>query len=598
LLLPIAEALDYAHNQKTIHRDVKPSNILLTQRGQPMLTDFGIAKILDLEETQDLTGTNATVGTPEYMAPEQVIAKTVDRRADIYSLGIVFYEMVTGRKPFIADTPMAVLIKQATSPLPRPKSFAPNLPDDVERILLKALAKQPDNRFQSMDEFSIGLKEMLTGKPVIRIASELSHPRGRNLDTQVIVTQLDKGTTKDSLALRSHSKQSIEQERSLSWAFLGLGILGVLAVISILSWYVFIGRPAGAVLTTSPTLVVATLTPELIQTALPALSDTPPTTTLVPTDLVNCEYTVKAGDTTERIAEVFQITPDQIFRGDDSLADLNTSPLPYIVYFDELLTIKGIPLDTCLFNGGTSIFTTTPLPSEGNAFSIGKSIEGKSLDVYRFGSGPIIRVIIGGIHGGYESNTATLVYLLRDDFKNGLIAVPENITLYLLPVFNPDGFYDYLNLPAGYANARGVDLNRNWDALWQTDWDRTKCLNPIPITAGEYPFSEPETQALRDFLLSNRVDALISYHSAMSAIFAGGRPEPDPASDRLARTLSAASLYLYPPTNNSGCQNTGQLIDWASANGIAAVDVELTAHESNDILINRKLLEAFLGWKR
>jgi hypothetical protein len=246
----------------------------------------------------------------------------------------------------------------------------------------------------------------------------------------------------------------------------------------------------------------------------------------------------------------------------------------------------------------TPIVTATPLPPEGEAFSIGESVEGKPLEMYRFGSGPIVRVIIGAIHGGYESNTATLVYLLRDDLKSGLITVPDEITLYLLPVFNPDGFYDYLNLPAGRSNYRGVDLNRNWDAYWAADWDRTRCFNVAYLTAGEFPFSEPETIALRDFLLNNRADAIISYHSAMSAIFAGGRPKPDPVSDDLARTLSAASLYLYPPTNDPGCQYTGQLIDWASANGIAAVDVELTDHQSNDILINRKLLEAFLAWRR
>jgi hypothetical protein len=220
------------------------------------------------------------------------------------------------------------------------------------------------------------------------------------------------------------------------------------------------------------------------------------------------------------------------------------------------------------------------------------------LDVYRFGSGPIVRVIIGGIHGGYEWNTSILVWLLRDDLRKGMLTIPDNVTLYLLPVFNPDGYYDYPSQPEGRANARSVDLNRNWDAYWAPDWDRTRCFNYVYLTAGEFPFSEPETIALRDFLLANKVDALISYHSAMSAIFAGGRPEPDAASDNLARTLSAASLYLYPPTNDPGCQYTGQLIDWASANGIAAVDVELTDHQSNDILINRKLLEAFLAWRR
>ena len=157
LLIPVARALDYAHRQGMIHRDVKPANILITDDGEPMLTDFGIAKIIDEETTQELTGTNATVGTPEYMAPEQVVSKTVDQRVDIYGLGIVFYEMVTGRKPFQADTPMAVLFKQASEPLPRPSQFVPGLPEAVERVLIKALAKNPEDRYQSMAEFSTAM---------------------------------------------------------------------------------------------------------------------------------------------------------------------------------------------------------------------------------------------------------------------------------------------------------------------------------------------------------------------------------------------------------------------------------------------------------
>jgi serine/threonine protein kinase len=164
LLLPVAGALGYAHSQNMIHRDVKPANILLTQSGHPMLSDFGIAKLLDLAETVDLTGTSAAIGTPEYMAPEQASAKTVDHRADIYALGIVLYEMVTGRRPFTADTPMAVLIMHARDPLPSPKKYAPGLSDRAEKILLKALAKPPEDRFQTMAEFSAAL-ERTTGKP-------------------------------------------------------------------------------------------------------------------------------------------------------------------------------------------------------------------------------------------------------------------------------------------------------------------------------------------------------------------------------------------------------------------------------------------------
>ncbi len=151
ILLPVARGLAYAHQHGVIHRDVKPANILLSEAEIPVLTDFGIAKLLETGEGHTLTGSGVGIGTPEYMAPEQGIgASKIDERVDIYSLGIVLYEMVTGRKPYVADTPMAVVLKQITDPLPRPTEFAPDLPEGVERILLKALAKEPENRYADM----------------------------------------------------------------------------------------------------------------------------------------------------------------------------------------------------------------------------------------------------------------------------------------------------------------------------------------------------------------------------------------------------------------------------------------------------------------
>jgi len=187
LLLPIAEALDFAHSQNMIHRDVKPSNILLTERGQPMLTDFGIAKILDLEETQDLTGTGMGVGTPEYMAPEQWTGKA-SALSDQYSLGVVLYEMLTGRKPYIADTPAAILLKQATEPLPRPGQFARDLPEKVEKILLKALAKNPEDRYPSMGGFAAALESALSGTTAAA-RPQPARPGGQKGDTQATIVQ-------------------------------------------------------------------------------------------------------------------------------------------------------------------------------------------------------------------------------------------------------------------------------------------------------------------------------------------------------------------------------------------------------------------------
>ena len=204
LLIPIARALHYAHQQGIIHRDVKPSNILITQSGEPMLTDFGIAKILlDTEETADLTGTGMGVGTPEYMSPEQFQGKGVDARTDVYSLGVVLYEMVTGRKPYQADTPAAVLIKQVTEALPRPKSLVPELPDALEKVLLKALAKNKEDRFQDVAAFGNALENLLMGMgkekqsvSTVR-SSKVAKP---DLDTQDTYTQGKTYSTKSQTA--------------------------------------------------------------------------------------------------------------------------------------------------------------------------------------------------------------------------------------------------------------------------------------------------------------------------------------------------------------------------------------------------------------
>jgi tRNA A-37 threonylcarbamoyl transferase component Bud32 len=173
LLAPIARALEYAHAQNIIHRDIKPANILISPSGAPLLSDFGIAKMLDQEENAtQLTGTGVGIGTPDYMAPEQWMGKA-DPRTDVYSLGVVFYEMLTGRKPYTADTPAAVLLKHVQDPLPPPRSFAPNLPLEAEQALYKALAKKPEDRYQEVGAFAAALEVLASGTvhPVPRASS-------------------------------------------------------------------------------------------------------------------------------------------------------------------------------------------------------------------------------------------------------------------------------------------------------------------------------------------------------------------------------------------------------------------------------------------
>ena len=154
ILLDVLAGLAYAHSEGIIHRDLKPANIMLTKRGQAVLTDFGIAQIVG--GTQ-YTVSGALMGTLSYMAPEQGMDGKCDARSDIYSLGIAFFEMLTGSVPYDADTPLAILMKHINDPLPMPHKFDPTIPEPFERVVLKALAKNPDDRFQSAAEMAEAL---------------------------------------------------------------------------------------------------------------------------------------------------------------------------------------------------------------------------------------------------------------------------------------------------------------------------------------------------------------------------------------------------------------------------------------------------------
>ena len=179
VLAPIADALAYAHQCGVLHRDVKPSNILMTESGQPMLADFGIAKIIGPQVTTELTATGVGIGTPNYMAPEQWMGKA-EERTDLYALGVVFYELVTGRLPYIGETPAAVLIKHVNDPLPNPRQFVPDLPEDAEAVIFKVMAKKPEGRFENLKKFSNVLEQLATGAKV-DIGKEKLAESGRKL---------------------------------------------------------------------------------------------------------------------------------------------------------------------------------------------------------------------------------------------------------------------------------------------------------------------------------------------------------------------------------------------------------------------------------
>ena len=162
LISQVSEALDYAHEQGVVHRDVKPSNILMPKRDWALLTDFGLAKMVG---GSFMTQSGLTVGTPSYMSPEQGSAGKVDHRTDVYSLGVMLYEMAVGEVPYIAETPMAVVVKHIVDPLPIPRDKNPNIPEELQRIILKSLAKNPDERYQHAGDISKALKKIVKAIP-------------------------------------------------------------------------------------------------------------------------------------------------------------------------------------------------------------------------------------------------------------------------------------------------------------------------------------------------------------------------------------------------------------------------------------------------
>jgi serine/threonine protein kinase len=155
IMLDVLDGLAYAHSERMIHRDIKPANILLTRRGQAVIGDFGIAHIIGGTR---YTVSGALMGTLHYMAPEQGMQGRCDARSDIYSLGVVFYEMLTQRTPFDADTPLAILMKHVNDPLPLPRRINPDIPEPLERVVFKALAKKPEDRYLSAADMAAALR--------------------------------------------------------------------------------------------------------------------------------------------------------------------------------------------------------------------------------------------------------------------------------------------------------------------------------------------------------------------------------------------------------------------------------------------------------
>ncbi|RKN07265.1 Stk1 family PASTA domain-containing Ser/Thr kinase [Streptomyces radicis] len=242
MCIGILQALEYSHRNGIVHRDIKPANVMLTRTGQVKVMDFGIARAMG-DSGMTMTQTAAVIGTAQYLSPEQAKGETVDARSDLYSTGCLLYELLTVRPPFIGDSPVAVAYQHVREEPQSPSVFDPEITPDTDAIVLKALVKDPDYRYQSADEMRADIEATLDGRPVGAMAAMGAAAYGYDDRPTTALRPTDPATTmlppaSDPDGYDDYPSRADRRQRNRNTSTILLVLAGVLVLVGA----IFIGR--------------------------------------------------------------------------------------------------------------------------------------------------------------------------------------------------------------------------------------------------------------------------------------------------------------------------------------------------------------------